>query len=131
MTHLANQHLRVTITDNGNLLAVENHLAAEAYHLAADTFAVESDQGRFSNDTTRPSGITPTPDGLIFHFAFAQVTLDLIYQLDAAKGFFRRHLKLNNRTPLRLLKLTLGQIVFRCTGRRGHPLPHLLDGPDG
>lgn len=112
MTHLANQHLRVTITDNGSLLAVENHLAAEAYHLAADTFAVESDQGRFSNDTTRPSGITPTPDGLIFHFTFAQVTLDLIYHLDAANGFFRRHIKFTNQTPLRLYKVTLGDTVF-------------------
>lgn len=112
MIHLANQHLRVTITENGSLLAVENHLATEAYHFVADIFAVESDQGRFSNDTTRPSGVTSTPDGLIFHFAFAQVTLDLIYQLNAANGFFRRHIKFTNQTPLRLYKVTLGDTVF-------------------
>ena len=112
MYQLANPKLTITIADTGSLLAVENYLAAEAYRFAADSFAVESDQGRFSNDTTRPSGITPTPDALIFHFAFAQVTLDLIYQLDAANGFFRRHIKFTNQTPLRLYKVTLGDTVF-------------------
>lgn len=43
MNHLANQHLQVTIAGTGSLLAVENHLAAEAYHFAADAFAVETD----------------------------------------------------------------------------------------
>ena len=112
MNHLANQRLRVTIADTGGLLAIANHLAAEAYHFAADIFVVESDQGRFSNDMISPSGVTPTPTGLSFHFAFAQVTLDLIYQLDAANGFFRRHIKLTNQASLRLYRVTLGDTVF-------------------
>ena len=109
MNDLANQHLRVTIADTGSLLAIENHLADEAYHFAADTFAVESNQGRFSNDTTRPSGLTPTPDGLIFHFAFAQVTLDLIYL------FGQRGLPGRNAMPLVAVRPTTASAVMIFT----------------
>ncbi|MCE7987069.1 MAG: hypothetical protein DYG89_38340 [Caldilinea sp. CFX5] len=99
MKQLTNQQLQVAIADSGSLLLVINHLAAEEYRFVADHFVVDTDHGRFSNVETPPVGITHTLDSLTYHFAFAQVTLDLVYQLDPANGFFRRSLKLTNQTP--------------------------------
>lgn len=112
MHQLANPKLTFTISDTGNLLAVENHLAGEAYHLAADAFALETDQGRFSNQATQPVRITQTQDSLVYHFAFDQLSLELTYRLTAENGFVRRSVKIANRTPLCLLKLTLGETHF-------------------
>ena len=112
MKQLTNAKLGITITDTARLLVVENHLAAEAYHFADDTFALETDQGLFSNQATKPVRITQTHDCLVYHFAFEPLSLELTYRLGPDNGFMRRTLKIANRTPLRLLKLTLGQSVF-------------------
>ncbi|MFN8488037.1 MAG: hypothetical protein U0350_10620 [Caldilineaceae bacterium] len=112
MHQLANPKLTVTLADTGSLLAIENHLAGETYHFAADAFFLETDQGRFSNQAAQPVPVTQGQDSLVYHFAFGPLRLELIYQLSAENGFVRRSVKVNNRTPLRLLTLTLGQTVF-------------------
>ena len=112
MHQLVNPKLRVTLSDTGSLLAVENHLAAEAYRFAADAFFLETDKGRFSNQATPPVRVTQTQDHLVYHFAFDQLSLELTYRLSVENGFVRRSVKIANRTPLRLYKMTLGDTVF-------------------
>lgn len=112
MHQLANAKLTISISDTGSLLAVENHLAAEAYRFVSDAFVVETDWGMLSNLESKPVRVTQTQDCLVYCFEFDPLSLELIYRLAGENGFFRRSLKIANRTPLRLLKLTMGQTVF-------------------
>ncbi len=112
MHQLTNPKLTVTVSPTGSLLMVENHLANETYHIAADAFILETDQGRVTNEATQPVRVSQTQENLIFHFEFAQLCLELTYRLAAENGFVRRSVKITHQTPLRLLKLTLGQTIF-------------------
>ena len=46
---LANDKIRVALSDDGKLEAVGNLLAAETYSFGSDSFALDTDLGMFSN----------------------------------------------------------------------------------
>ena len=63
---LANEKIKITISDAGTLDSVENLLASETYSFRADAFTLDSDLGMFSNSTTHPAGITAGQERIVF-----------------------------------------------------------------
>jgi hypothetical protein len=122
---LANDKLRVTISDDGRLSAVGNLLASETYSFGSDGFTLDTDLGIFSNGTTRPARVTSNTQRIVYQFEFGPETaggapsikVDLIYTLTADNGFFRRALSVSNAVPLRLKNLVFGPTAFSAPAR--------------
>lgn len=64
---LANNQLRITVSDHGKLESVENRLAQETYRFNADVFAIDTDMGLFSNRQTQPASVTAHTQRLVYH----------------------------------------------------------------
>ena len=117
---LANDKIRVALSDDGKLEAVENLLAAETYSFGSDSFALDTDLGMFSNATTSPVRVTADTQRIVYQFEFgpetaggvASIKVDLIYTLSGDNGFFRRTLSVSNAAPRRLKNLVLGATAF-------------------
>jgi len=117
---LANEKIRVTISEAGRLEAVENPLASETYSFKSDAFALDTDLGLFSNSKIRPTRITAGKQRIVYHFELSSggtpgassISADLIYTMQGNHGFFRRALRITSRTPLRVKNLTLGKTAF-------------------
>jgi hypothetical protein len=132
---LANEQIRVTITDAGRLESVGNLLAAETYSFRADSFALDTDQGLFSNSELRPTRITAGKQRIVYHYEFSpdtpntsRISAELVYTLSDSNGFFRRALSISNAAPLRVKHLVLGGDDIRCACQGNCPLPDFLDG---
>lgn len=114
---LANDRLKVCISDTGQLLSVENRLALETYAFESDAFELDTDLGQFSNKDTKPAKVREERDRVVFRFDFNQpgmskLGVDLIYTLGTKNGFFRRALKITNSVPLRVKNLPMGKTTF-------------------
>ena len=114
---LANDKIRVTISDDGKLESVENLLASETYAFESDLFALDTDLGLLSNKVVKPARARKETGRVVYEFDFGQpakgkVSVDLAYTLGASNGFFRRSLKIANSTPLRLKNLLFGKTTF-------------------
>ena len=110
---LANDKVRVTVSEAGKLKSVENVLASETYRFNEDTFSLETDQGVFSNAPRPPSKTTTGKGRIAFHYEFSPgISADLVYTLTGDNGFFRRTLSLSNAAPLHLKNLVLGETKF-------------------
>lgn len=114
---LANDKLKIRISDTGKLLSVENRLASETYAFESDAFELDTDLGLFSNRDTKPARVREERDRVVFQFDFDQppkgkVGVDLVYTMGTANGFFRRALKITNSIPLRVKNLRMGKTVF-------------------
>ena len=122
---LANEKIRVTISEDGKLEAVENRLAGETYSFSSDVFALDTDLGIFSNSKTRPARITAGKQRVAYHFEFnpggahsvGSISADLVYTLTGSNGFFRRALSLSNAAPLRVKNLRFGETRFTAPAR--------------
>ncbi len=117
---LANDKIRVTISEAGALNSVENLLAAETYSFRSDIFTLDTDRGLFSNSNTQPAKVATGRERLVFHYQFGAggpdgagaISADLIYTLAGSNGFFRRALSVSNAAPLRVRNLVLGATTF-------------------
>ena len=115
---LGNARIKVTVSDVGSLDSVENLSAAEKYAFNSDFFTVETDLGVFSNRATKPVRVTADGQRIEFRYEFGSpgvpgaVGVSLLYTLGYDDAFFRRCLKIANRTPLRLKNLILGNTTF-------------------
>jgi len=110
---LANDTLRVTLSETGKLDSVENLLAGETYSFGADAFTLDTDLGLFSNNTIKPARVTAGKHRVVFYYEFeSSISADLVYSLDGNNGFFRRALSVANKTPLRVKNLILGKTAF-------------------
>jgi hypothetical protein len=117
---LANDKIRVTISEAGALNSVENLLAAETYSFRSDTFTLDTDRGLFSNSNAQPARVVSGRERLVFHYQFGDgapegagaIRADLIYTLAGSNGFFRRALSVSNAAPLRVKRLVLGATTF-------------------
>lgn len=117
---LANEQIRVAISDAGNLEAVGNLLAEETYSFSSDSFALDTDLGQFSNRSVRPKRVDAGKQRIVYHYEFgptdphnpSRVSADLAYSLIANNGFFRRTLSILNTGPLRVKNLTFGTTQF-------------------
>jgi hypothetical protein len=123
-TMLANDKIRVALSGDGKLEAVENLLASETYSFGSDSFALDTDLGMFSNATTSPVRVTADTQRIVYEFEFgpetaggAGVKVDLIYTLTADNGFFRRTLSVANAVPLRVTNLVFGPTTFSPPAR--------------
>ena len=122
---LANDKLRVTVSDAGQLESIENFLAGEVYSFSSDAYAIETDLGVFSNCAMQPTGITAGPDRIVFHYEFgppevpraSDVCVDLTYTLSGDHGFFRRALSISHTVPLRLKNVVFGPSTFSQPAR--------------
>ena len=122
---LANDKIRVALSDDGKLEAVGNLLAAETYSFGSDSFALDTDLGMFSNATTSPVRVTADTQRIVYEFEFgpetaggvASIKVDLIYTLTADNGFFRRTLSVSNAVPLRVKDLVFGRTTFSSPAR--------------
>ena len=122
---LANEKIKVTISEAGRLDAVENLLAGETYSFSTDAFALDTDLGIYSNSTTRPARITAGQERIAYHFEFSpggthgtgSISADLVYTLAGNNGFFRRALSISNAAPLRLKNLLFGKTTFTAPAR--------------
>jgi hypothetical protein len=122
---LANDKIRVALSDDGKLEAVENLLAAETYSFGSDSFALDTDLGMFSNATTSPVRVTADTQRIVYQFEFgpetaggvASIKVDLIYTLSGDNGFFRRTLSISNAAPLRVKNLVFGRTTFSSPAR--------------
>lgn len=114
---LANEKIRIVISEAGALESVENRLAAETYSFSADAFRLDTDIGRFSNRDTRPASVSVGPEHVVYHYEFGPadtrpLRVDLSYTLGGSNAWFRRTLSLSNAVPLRLGNLVLGATTF-------------------
>ncbi len=110
---LANEKIRVTLSESGKLDSVANLVAGETYTFQADAFSLDTDLGVFSNRTLRPVRFTADRQRVVYHYEFAPgLSADLVYSLAGDNGFFRRALSIANKTPLRVKNLVLGATTF-------------------
>ncbi|MCX6872785.1 MAG: hypothetical protein NTW21_03110 [Verrucomicrobia bacterium] len=114
---LANDKLKVRISDTGKLLSVQNKLASETYACESDAFELDTDLGLLSNKVAGPAEVRKEGSRVVFHFDFDQpgkgkVGIDLIYTLGDTSSFFRRALKVTNSVPLRVKSLRMGRTAF-------------------
>ena len=117
---LSNEKIRITVSDAGKLESVENPLASETYPFSSDEFELDTDLGVFSNGKTRPTSVTADKNRVVYHYEFGllgkretgKVGADLIYTMKDNNGFFRRELRIANKTPLRVKNLILGKTAF-------------------
>jgi hypothetical protein len=122
---LANDKIRVALSGDGKLEAVENLLASETYSFGSDSFALDTDLGMFSNATTSPVRVTADTQRIVYQFEFgpetgggvASIKVDLIYTLTADNGFFRRTISISNAAPLRVKNLVFGRTTFSSPAR--------------
>ena len=117
-THqLANEKLKVIISDTGKLLSIENFLASENYGIESDLFEVDTDQGLLSNRNTKPIKVRNEITSFVYQFEYGQIKIDMVYTLKGDNGFIRRTLKIISEAPLRLKSLVLGQTQFSSEAR--------------
>jgi hypothetical protein len=124
-TILSNDKIRIALSDDGKLEAVENVLASEIYSFGSDGFAIDTDLGIFSNATTRPVRVTADTQRIVYQFEFgletagggAGIKVNLIYTLTDGNGFFRRTLSVSNAVPLRVKNLVFGRTTFSSPAR--------------
>ncbi|MCX5653111.1 MAG: hypothetical protein NTY65_00450 [Planctomycetota bacterium] len=114
---LANDNLKVRISDTGKLLSVENRLSSETYAFESDEFELDTDLGLFSNKDTKPAKVREERSRVVCQFDFYQspkgkVNVDLVYTLGTTNVFFRRVLKITNGVPLRVKNLRMGKTIF-------------------
>ena len=110
---LANDKLRITLSETGKLDSVENLLAGETYSFRADAFTLDTDLGLFSNNTIKPARVTADKHRVVFYYEFGpSISADLVYSLDGHNRFFRRAISVANKTPLRVKNLIFGKTAF-------------------
>lgn len=114
---LANDKLKVRISDTGKLLSVQNMLASETYAFESDAFELDTDLGLISNKDAKPAKVREERGRVVFQFDFGQplkgkVGVDLVYTMGTANAFFRRALKITNSVPLRVKNLRMGKAIF-------------------
>ena len=116
-SQLVNKKLKVIISNTRKLLSVTNLLAGEKYSFASDEFELDTDLGLFSNRDTKPTSVQADPRRVVYRFEFGKVGVSLIYTLKGENSFFRRSLKIENKTPLRVKNLVLGRTKFAQAAR--------------
>ncbi len=120
-SQLANGKLKIDVSDTGQLLLVENRLAAETYAFDSDSFEVETDLGTLTNRGMTPIEVSKQQGRYAYRFDFGEpggqgrgeVSAELVYTLGPADAFFRRTLKITNSAPLRLKTVRMGRTAFR------------------
>jgi len=111
-SQLANEKLKVIISNRGQLLSVENPGASEAYVFESDAFELDTDLGMFSNRDIRPTSLRQENGRITYQFDYDKVSLQLIYSLKGKNAFFRRTLKIDNKSTLRVKNLVMGRTRF-------------------
>ena len=111
-SRLANEKLKVIISNTGKLLSVENLLASEKYAFESDAFELDTDRGLLSNEDKKPAGVKKEKTCIIYQFDYGRIKVDLVYTLKGENGFIRRALRIVNKTPLRVKNLKMGRIKF-------------------
>ncbi len=120
---LSNENLRLSVSETGILESVDNRLTSERYGFISDAFELDTDLGLFSNRKNKPAWVKTDQTSLVYHFEFATkpgtslVSVDLIYTMEGDQGYFRRALRIDNQTPLRVKKLTFGRTTFAQQAR--------------
>jgi hypothetical protein len=122
---LANEKVRITVSEAGKLDSVENLLTSEICSFSSDAFTLDTDLGLFSNSKIRPTRTTAGKQCIVFHYEFGlgdahgtgSISADLVYTLTGNNGFFRRALSVSNAAPLRLKNLVFGATTFSTPAR--------------
>lgn len=121
---LQNPHLRVQLSDQGAITAIENRAAEETYDVDRDCWTIDTDAGTFSSRDAKPARTAGDGRRVEFLYDFPQVgggrpavAVRLVYTLGDEDVFFRRHLVVSNHVPLRLEKIVLGDTVLTTAAR--------------
>jgi hypothetical protein len=114
---LANEKIRIVVSETGALESVDNLIAAETYSFRSDAFTLDTDVGSFSSSKNSPTAMSVSSERIIYHYEFGSANppplrADLVYTLAGDNGFFRRTLSLSNAVPLRLHHLVFGPTTF-------------------
>ena len=109
---LRNDNIKISISNTGKVLSIENFLSLENYDFLTDQFELQTDQGAISNSEDLPIRIIENEKSLTYIFDYGKLDLELLYTLSPDNAFFRRSLRVVAKTSLRLKNLKFGKSIF-------------------
>ncbi|MBF89992.1 MAG: hypothetical protein CMG75_10165 [Candidatus Marinimicrobia bacterium] len=107
--YLSNNNIKITISNAGKIVSIDNRLSSEKYDFLSDQFELETEEGIISNLKDLPVKIKEKSNSLIYLFNYQNLHLELKYNLEPNNNFFKRTLRIVPKTSLRLANIKFGK----------------------